>query len=275
MPSAVWINTLKADPGETASRIAGLCPQARPLSWPEGAYQIPAQHNPGKWPEFQLGLLHSQEEVTLYPVYVLDPQPGESVLDMCAAPGNKTALIGLQMRDRGHILANDVSWNRIRALRDVLNRLGISCAAVSRCNGSRLQGWELFDRVLVDAPCTGEGTSRKTEGWNRYRGERDWNKLCGLQRGLLRRALNLTRPGGVVVYCTCTYAPEENEWVLSGIYPEVARIEEVELPPSIRAEPGITHWKGMHFREDVARAARLWPHLNNTGGFFLAKLRKL
>lgn len=227
LPRVVWPNPLKADPQEITELILVRCPRARPLSWPPGACLVPAEENPGKWPEFHLGLIHCQEEVTLYPVFAMAPRPGEAILDMC------------------------------------------------RGNGLHIPGEERFDRVLLDAPCTGEGTSRKSQGWIRHQKNGDWNKLSGLQRGLLWRALNLTRPGGLLIYCTCTFAPEENEWVLSGIYESVARMEPLELPEGVRTTPGVTDWKGMRFRADVVHASRFWPHQNNTGGFFLAALRKL
>ncbi len=275
LPRVVWPNPLKADSEEVRDLVLRRCPRARPLSWPEGACLVPAEENPGKWPEFHMGLIHSQEEVTLYPVHALDPRPGEAILDMCAAPGNKTVRIGLAARDSARIVANDLSWQRLRALRDMSDRMGLTCIGVRRGNGLHIPGEERFDRVLLDAPCTGEGTSRKSGGWIRHQKQGDWHKMSTLQRGLLRRALNLTRPGGLVVYCTCTFAPEENEWVLSGIYDHVARIEPLHPPPGVRAAPGITSWNGTTYRGDVVHAARFWPHQNNTGGFFLAALRKL
>ena len=275
LPRVVWPNPLKGDPERIASRIRQRCPHAQQMDWPSGAYLVPAEENPGKWLEFHLGLIHSQEEVTLYPVYALDPRPGEAILDMCAAPGNKTVRIGLATGDSARIVANDLSWQRLRALRDMNDRLGLTSIGVRRGNGLQIPGEERFDRVLLDAPCTGEGTSRKSQGWIRHQKEGDWHKMSTSQRGLLRRALNLTRPGGLVVYCTCTFAPEENEWVLSGIYESVARIEPLQLPPGVRTAPGITSWDGKRFRDDAVNAARFWPHQNNTGGFFVALLRKL
>ena len=275
LPRVVWPNPLKTDPEETSSLIRRSCPQARPLGWPEGACLVPPEENPGKWPSFHLGLVHSQEEVTLYPVHALDPRPGEKILDMCAAPGNKTALAAVQAGDSARIVANDIRWQRLRALRDMSDRLGLTCVGASRQNGLHIPGDSRFDKVLLDAPCTGEGTSRKSQGWIRHQGDKDWNRMSSLQRGLLRRALNLTRPGGLVLYCTCTFAPEENEWVLSGIYEEVARIEPPLLPAGVQTSPGLTSWRGAQFRGDAANAVRFWPHQNNTGGFFLAALRKL
>ncbi|MEF8822505.1 MAG: RsmB/NOP family class I SAM-dependent RNA methyltransferase [Desulfohalobiaceae bacterium] len=275
LPRVVWPNPLKGDPDSIASRIRQRCPHAQPMDWPSGAYLVPTEENPGKWLEFHLGLIHCQEEVTLYPVYALAPRPGETILDMCAAPGNKTVRIGLATGDSARIVANDLNWQRLRALRDMNDRMGLTCIGVRRGNGLQIPGEERFDRVLLDAPCTGEGTIRKSQGWLRHQKEGDWHKMSTTQRGLLRRALNLTRPGGLVIYCTCTFAPEENEWVLSGIYESVARIEPLQLPRGVRTAPGITSWDGKRFRDDVVNAARFWPHQNNTGGFFIALLRKL
>jgi 16S rRNA C967 or C1407 C5-methylase (RsmB/RsmF family) len=275
LPRAVWPNTLKTSREISLEQVRRRCPEAQTLEWLPWTWRVPPSASAGKWPEFHLGLLHVQEEITLFPVYLLGAQPGDRVLDMCAAPGNKAARIAVQMRDQGLLAANEVNRQRTAALQNVMYRLGVTCSAVSRFDGVRLPGQARFDRVLVDVPCTGEGTSRKPGGWRKGRGEEDWRRLCGLQRGLLRRGVELARPGGVVVYCTCTYAPEENEWVLDGIDPARAEIEAVRVPGGLRADPGLQRWEGREFRPDVANSVRFWPHHNDTGGFFAARLRRL
>jgi len=277
LPRVVWANRLCLSEAAMADLMRRRCPHhAEPLPYLPGTWRVPADAaRPGKWPEFALGLLHTQEEVALWPVMALDPQPGEAVLDMCAAPGNKTAQIAVAMGDRGYILANEISRKRLESLQNNIARMGLSSVAVSHGSGTEIRGEGRFDRVLVDAPCTCEGTTRKRPGRQASSTEDDWHKMAALQKGLLRRAVALTRPGGSVVYSTCTYAPEENEGVLSGVDPEQAVIEPLRGAFAERGDAGITAWEGSEFRRDVVHAARFWPHHNDTGGFFVARLRRL
>lgn len=278
LPRVVWANPLRPIPRDLDARIRAYAPEAEPLGWMPHAWRIDAARRPGRWPEFRLGLLHAQEEATLWPALLLDAQPGERVLDLCAAPGNKTALIAGAMEDRGQIIANDKVPGRLSALRYNLERLGVTSVAVTRADGFRLPfAPASFDRVLVDVPCTCEGTARKRKGkGNRQLCATGFHKtLVPVQVGLLRRALRLVRPGGVVVYATCTYAPEENEQVLDGLYEDRAEILPITPPAGFRVAPGVTTWNGRTVRSDVTNAARIWPHHNDTGGFFVAKLRCL
>jgi len=281
LPRAVWVNPVRAaDPDAVAARILDRCPDARPVPWWPHAFRLPADTTPGTWIEHRLGLIHIQEEATLWPAALLDldapnPHGGPArVLDLCAAPGNKTAQIAIRLGDRGLVVANEKDRGRLSQLRYNLERLGLTSVLVTRADGNRYPTPELpFDHALVDAPCTCEGTTRK-------RGHRDTTDafrrgIQSTQIGLLRRALRLVRPGGTVVYATCTYAPEENERVLDAISPDDAAIEPVPTPPGVTLGAGLPAWDGRTFRPDVVHARRLWPHLNDTGGFFVARLRRL
>lgn len=277
LPKVVWANTVRTEEARVAECLARRCPQAQGLPYLDGTWRIPpGTGRAGKWPEFALGLIHTQEEVSLWPVRILDPRPGEAVLDLCAAPGSKTARIATAMEDAGSVLANDKKWPRLQGVQDIVARMGLTSVMACHGDGAQLPGTARFDRVLVDAPCTGEGTTRKSEGGNRAQfRHNDHAKMQAIQKGLLRRAVELVRPGGIVVYATCTYAPEENEGVLDGIYPEKAAIEPIELPEEVTIAGGVPEWEGQRYRPDVANAVRFWPHHNDTGGFFVARLRRL
>lgn len=306
LPRVAWANPLRGDPEVIARRILARCPEAVPVPWWPHAYRLPEGVMPGNWLEFMLGLIHVQEEATLWPAALVGARPGERVLDLCAAPGNKTALIACQMGDRGLLVANEKNRGRLSQLRSNLERLGVTCAAVTNVDGRRLpaDAPRDFDRALVDAPCSCEGTTRKlrrraapaeaspgepapaavvarsptrptlprrtAETSVRFR-----DAVQAVQIGLLRKAIARVRPGGTVVYATCTYAPEENERVLHAIDPAHAVIEPLEAPPGAPLAPGVTRWDGVDFRPDVAHAARFWPHHHDTGGFFVARLRVL
>lgn len=277
LPRVVWSNPLHAPPDHIDARIAALCPEAKPVPWRAHSWRLPADAPVGRWPLHTIGGIYGQEEAALWAGDLVGARPGERVVDLCAAPGGKTAQMAIAMGDRGTLMANDRFKGRIPALRRTLDRLGITCAVVTRFDGvhfPRPEGG--VDRVLVDAPCTCEGTTRKTAGGRRAApGEGYRLSIAQVQRALLRAAVRLTRPGGTIVYATCTYAPEENEGVLDALDPSLVTIEPLDVPAGLRVSPGITAWDGRHFRPDAANAARLWPHHNDTGGFFVARLRRL
>lgn len=271
----VWANPLRADLGRAAEVVAKRAPEAEPLRWRENAWRLPAESRPGNWPEYRLGWFHIQEEATLWPGALLHPRPGSRVLDLCAAPGNKTALLALEMDDRGTLVANEKRWDRLPALRFNLDRLGVTSAVVTCADGLHFPGEDgTYDGVLVDVPCSCEGTARKSRPRSVEAAARFRTSVQAVQIGLLRRALHLCKVGGEVVYATCTFAPEENERVLHSVWESKAEIVPLEPPSGMTLSPGIAEWNGERFRPDVVNAARYWPHHNDTGGFFVARLRK-
>lgn len=274
LPRVVWANPLM-DAAQGRAAVARMCPEAVPLGWVDDAWRLPPVSRPGAWLAHVLGQLHTQEEAAVFAGDALGARPGERVLDLCAAPGGKSARIAVSMDDRGTLVSNDRRLGRVTALRRTLDRLGVTCAVVTRANGLRLRGvWPdaSFDRVMVDAPCTCEGTTRKSEGGPPEAGYRE--SIVQVQTALLRRAIALTKPGGTLVYATCTYAPEENEAVLHAApRPGEVAIEPIET--SLTLAPGVTEWDGARYREDVQHAVRFWPHQHDTGGFFVARLRRL
>ena len=209
---------------------------------------------------------------------LLDPQPGERVLDLCAAPGNKTAQIATALNGNGTVIARELEIGRFPALRHAIERLGLLNVATSPGDGSApdfLAGViGSFDAVLADVPCTSEGTSRKSRRVLRRCGPRSSNRMSGVQTRLLRAAVAACRPGGRVVYATCTYAPEENEAVVDAVLREASG--SVKVRPArlegLTCSPGLTAWEGQEFVPELTGALRIWPHQNDTGGFFIAVL---
>ncbi len=281
LPFCIWIHPNRVAQVQALIRwLEESDVRLHPISWLPGAYRWEGPVPPGKHLAFLLGLYHIQEAVSQLPVYLLDPRPGERILDLCAAPGNKTAQIALHMEQQGTLVANDRDPYRVRILRRTLDRLGITNVTTLHRDGANLPGRiAYFDRVLVDAPCSCEGTSRKHVLHTRQQGVHFSEKLSGLQRALLRKAVHLCRPGGRIVYATCTYAPEENEEVVDAILREygssVLRIRSVELPEGLRTAPGLTAWRGRQFHPSLQDTLRIWPHLNDTGGFYVAVLEKI
>ncbi len=219
--------------------------------------------------EHVLGHIHIQEEVSMIPSIVLDPRPGDRVLDLCAAPGSKTTQISQATENRGLIIANEPSLARITSLRSNCERLGAVNVAITRYDGRRFPQQQ-FDRVLVDAPCSSEGMARKDpKVLGRCSLKRSFD-LQALQIGLLKRAVQLTRSGGIIVYSTCTYAPEENEAVVDDVLrqsQDTVCLEKASVQ-GLKGCSGLTEWNGTEFCDELKHCVRYYPHQNDTGGFF-------
>lgn len=276
LPTTIWANPAKTTP-QTLLSLLPAHTQPRLLSWLPGAYRLPADFPSGLHWAYLAGLYHVQEEVSLLPAYLLDAQPGERVLDLCAAPGNKTAQISLAMRNKGTVIANDRNPGRMRAARQTLDRLGIINVTTTTYDGGNFSRHAAaFDKILVDVPCSCEGTCRKDTSILQN-SPASFAKLVGSQKALLRKAVQLCRPGGRIVYATCTFAPEENELVVDAILqefgPDVVTVRPVTVP-NFACSPGLVRWQGQRLDDSLRHALRIWPHQNDTGGFFVAVLEK-
>ena len=274
LPAVVRVNGIKATRGRVESALAEEGVGWRGRDWHPDLLELDTDAPGNTWPYF-LGWIHGQEEVSAIPPVVLDPSPGERVWDACAAPGSKTTQLSAMMDDGGLVVASDDNLGRLAPLRTNAERLGVTNLVVTHADGRNFSladfEFERFDAALVDAPCSGEGTIRKNpaalDGWS----ESFLEGIAGVQKGILRRAVQATRPGGTVVYSTCTFAPEENEAVLDFVLDaEDCRLVDFDVP--LESTPGVVEWDGQTFDPAVEKARRFWPHLNDAGGFFCAKL---
>lgn len=278
LPPCIWTNPLRTDPIALERKLKLAQVLAVPLAWYPGAFRFEVGTSPGQTLTYLLGHYHIQEEVSLIPPLLLDPQPGERILDLCAAPGNKTAQMAVRMNNTGTLIANDVAPARMFALRRTLDRLGIMNVSTTRYAGNQFPGDpESYDRILVDAPCSCEGTSRKNpEVLSRF-SARFHEQLPSRQLQILKRAVQLCRKGGRIVYSTCTYAPSENEGVVDNLLNSDVGTQ-VDLLPSkidgLTSDPGIPDWEGQTFSKEIRHCLRVWPHQNDTGGFFVATFQK-
>ncbi|MEX0430691.1 RsmB/NOP family class I SAM-dependent RNA methyltransferase [Spiribacter insolitus] len=266
---------------ELISLLADAGLPASPADWDASSLRLRPDASPGQHWGYFAGLFQVQEEAAQLPVRLLDPQPGERVLDLCAAPGNKTAQVALAMGNRGLVVANELQSGRLPALRQLVRRLGLRNVLIHRGAGESLPGVTgPYDRVLVDAPCSGEGTWRK---YRRHRrevarriDERERDDLAARQTRLLDRAVRLCRPGGRIVYSTCTYAPEENEAVVDAILRHHGDRLSVETASveGFAVSEGVKEWAGQRYDPRLARALRIWPGITDTGGFFVVVLHR-
>ena len=273
LPSVVRVNTIKATPERARRAFDEAGVDWEPREWNENVLEIDS--SPGTtWPSFH-GWTHGQEEVSAIPPVALDPDPGDRVFDACAAPGSKTTQLAALMDDEGLVVANDNNLGRLSALRFNTERLGVTAAAVTNQDARNFSlgafDFDAFDATLVDAPCSCEGTIRKNptavDDWSTGHVE----SIAGVQKGILQRAIQATRDGGEVVYATCTFAPEENEAVVDHALAETdCRL--VDFDVGLDHVEGVTEWQGETFDPSVRKAKRFYPHHNDTGGFFCAKL---
>ncbi|MEM6648195.1 MAG: RsmB/NOP family class I SAM-dependent RNA methyltransferase [Bacteroidota bacterium] len=277
LPTCVWTNTLRTTPDGLAEQMAAFGFDLEPLDWYPDAFRVPADVPVGATLPFVSGWYQVQEEAALLPVALLDLRPGQRVLDLCAAPGNKTAQAAVRMQDRGLVIANDVSEGRLRMLPNLLQRLGLTSVATVASDATAFPiAAPLFNAVIADVPCSCEGTVRKHPRAHRRAGRANSLRLQVLQTAILRRAIGCCRVGGTVVYATCTFAPEENEAVVDAVLREQAGRVQIR-PVTVRhldTTPGLTAWEGDAFDPALQHALRLWPHHNDTGGFFVAVLDK-
>ncbi|MBA2849667.1 RsmB/NOP family class I SAM-dependent RNA methyltransferase [Thermosulfuriphilus ammonigenes] len=228
----------------------------------------------GTTEEYYLGYIYPQTINSALPVLALNPQPGETILDLCAAPGSKTSYIAQRTEDRTLIVANDKRIDRLTALVSNLKRLGITGVVTTQYRGEMFPMGPPFDKVLVDAPCSGEGRYRITkEGEVLYRKETRTD-LPAIQKGLLLRAFDLVKTGGIVVYSTCTFNPLENEAVVDYLLNRrPAEILKMDYP--LPSHPGLKEFNGRVFDSRISHCARFYPHETHSVGFFIATIRRL
>ncbi len=275
LPSVVRVNTIKTSPARAATALREEGVAFQRAEWHDGLFRLPDGSPGTTWP-YVHGWLHGQEEVSVLPALALDPDDCDRVWDACAAPGSKTGQLSALMNDRGTLVANDSNLGRISALRHNAERLGLTNLVITHQDARNYSlspvGIDEFDGVLVDAPCSCEGTVRKNPDIRE-----DWTidhvkSVASIQKGILRRAVQVARRGGTVVYATCTFAPEENEAVVSHVLSS-EDCEVVEWDAPVETRPGVREWDGESFDSAVGRTSRVYPHLNDTGGFYVAKLR--
>ncbi|MDH4212191.1 MAG: NOL1/NOP2/sun family putative RNA methylase [candidate division WOR-3 bacterium] len=269
------VNTLKARHEEVTALLKDM--KLRQLSFYEDGYSVLGKYRLGRHIAHNLGLIYVQEVASMIPVVVLDPQGGEVVLDMCAAPGSKTTQIAQMMNNRGLLIANEISRKRIRGLIHNIKRCGLINEAVISISGQKVHRVfdNYFDRILVDAPCSAEGTIRRSKAVLYHWGIKNIKRMSRIQIGLAVSGFRALRPGGTMVYSTCTIAPEENEMVISYLlekFPE-AEILPVKLD-NFKTRAGVTRWQGTSFDQRVENCTRILPQDNDTAPFFIARLTK-
>ncbi|MDH3206464.1 MAG: RsmB/NOP family class I SAM-dependent RNA methyltransferase [Gemmatimonadota bacterium] len=273
-PTVFRVRTGRISEAELCDRLHRQGFQLRPLPGLSTFFQVES----GPFPvtltfEHWHGLIYVQQASTGAAAPALGARPGERVLDLCSAPGGKTTHLAEIMEDRGCLVACEIDERRIRGLLGNVYRLGHTNILVVAGDGRHFPDGALYDRVLVDAPCSGEGTLRRRAGAPPNQSESFLRYVTATQRALLERAVRLTRPGGTILYVTCTFAPAENEAVVSAVLSDPSvDLEPLDLP--IPHAPGLTSFGEARFDPRLSGAARIYPHHLDSGGLFLAKLKR-
>ena len=242
----------------------------QPVPWTENGFYYTLEEDnsvlPARHPFYYAGLYYLQEPSAMTPAAMLKVTPGEKVLDLCAAPGGKATELGARLHGKGLLVANDISASRAKALLKNIEVFGIPNAFVTNETPAHLAGQfpEFFDKILVDAPCSGEGMFRKdpavAKAWD---AEKPF-ACAKQQKEIITQAANMLAPGGQMLYSTCTFSPEENEQVIAYLLDSREDMEVLELPQM----EGFS--RGIH----LSRCVRIWPHKMNGEGHFLALLQK-
>ena len=227
--------------------------------------------SPGNLLEYFLGYIHPQALTSAIAALALGPKENSYLLDMCAAPGGKSAHCAQIMNNTGLIVSNDLYVNRHISLGHTLSRLGVMNAVVTGYQAQEFPLKQRFDYVLADVPCSCEGNFRKTRDTSSYRENKGKENLPDLQKKIILRGFDLLQKNGQMLYATCTYNPEENESVVDLLLKE----RDAELLPidaGFDFEPGITEWKDKRYDKRLKNAVRFYPHRLDSVGFFMARI---
>jgi NOL1/NOP2/sun family putative RNA methylase len=272
LPTHLRVNRLKTEPGSVVQALAAKGVHLRQaIEKEETLYLAPELQSPGNLLEYYLGYIHPQALTACLASMALSPKQNSYVLDMCAAPGGKTSHLAQLMGNTGFIVANELYLGRQIPLGHTLDRLGVLNAVVTGYPAQEFPLRQRFDYVLIDAPCSGEGTFRKTHVAGKYRESREKTRLPVLQKKIILRGFDLLEENGEMLYATCTYNPEENETVVEFLLRH-RRAELLPIRVGCSYESGLGHWKGEAYDQQMEKTARFYPHRINSVGFFMARI---
>jgi len=278
-PLVIRTNTLKTNRKALMAALSKRGVNLEGLDWSKVAVKITESTIPiGATPEYLAGHYMLQSAASMHPVMALGPRPGERVLDMSAAPGGKTTYIAQLMKNSGTLIANDFKPERQKATIANLHRMGVKNSIVCNYDGRKfLKVMKNFDRVLLDAPCSGLGVISRDQSVKLQRTMKDVQRAAHLQKELLCVAVDCcdvnSASGGIVVYSTCSITIEENEQVIQYIL-DKRHVKIVESGLEV-GKPGFTRYQDKRFHPSMALTRRFYPHVHNMDGFYVCKLKKL
>lgn len=271
LKKSLRVNTLSISHEKFKQRMQSIGISLTKIPWLHEGYYAQATFSLGAITEYLLGYYYLQEAAAQLPAQILNPQPDELVLDMCAAPGGKTTQLAQHMHNQGIIIALENQPFRTTSLCNNLERMNVKNTIVYQTDASRFRTHRvLFDKILLDAPCSGNYVTDKN--WFSKRDLKGIQTRARIQRNLLANALKLLKPNGILIYSTCSLEPEENEcnihWCL-----EHFNVSLEPIPCTI-GDSGLTTVFGQQLNSHIKNCKRFWPHKTKTEGFFISKIRK-
>ncbi len=275
LPMTFWVNPTRTDTSKVISYANRRDIEVEPLQWNNEAFLLKSKVSLATSYLYALGHIHIQEEVSMIPGVVANSLKPRTILDVCAAPGNKTAQVGIKQLSKTLLIANEPHLGRHSALRANLNRLGIHHAIFTKYDGAsfpRLK--DKVDLVIADVPCSCEGTLRKSKSINLN--QKFVEKLIQTQKAITERAFLNLKVGGHLIYSTCTFNPTENEGVVQHLiqkFGTAIKVRPFEIA-QFKHSPGLDAWEGSNFDPQLKNSIRIWPQQNNSGGFFISLLEK-
>lgn len=293
----IRVNTLKISIEELKKRIEDQGWVLEQVPWCKEGFFVQGhktldRYDIGNLTEHALGYFYIQEAASMIPPVVLfgddNSEDSLTVLDLCAAPGSKTSQIAQYMQNEGLLIANDVEASRLKPLNINLQRMGVSNALITlnafqehkkspRPRNPFQDNYPdgFFDKILVDAPCSGTGTIRRSFKVLSMYSKGLVERIAATQKTLIKHAFEMLKPGGVMVYSTCTQEPQENEGVVSYLLKEFENADLLDIDLNIKRSDAITEFEGEKYDERVKKVLRIYPQDNDCEGFFVAKILKL
>lgn len=270
---SIRVNTLKISISDIKKRLAKDW-KLEQVPWcKEGFYISGKRRDVGNLPEHVLGYIYIQEAASMIPPIVLDIKKGETVLDMCASPGSKTTQIGQYLKNAGVLISNDISGDRLAALGINVQRCGLMNCVITQMQGRYFKDFQ-FDKVLVDAPCSGTGTIRKSVKTIAMWNPNVVKRISAVQKQLIKTGFENLKKGGILVYSTCTLEPEENESVIDYLLTEFENAKIMPIELNIKRSEAVLEFEGKKYNPEVKNCLRIWPQDNDSEGFFVAKIKK-
>lgn len=272
---SIRVNTIKIQVQTLRKKLSDQL-ELKQIPWCKEGFFVKrkARFALGNLLEHSLGYFYIQEASSMIPAQVLYPGNHDLVLDVAAAPGSKTTQMAALMKNKGLIVANDIKFQRLKALSINLIRMGVLNTVVTLMHGLAFKT-NKFDKILLDAPCSGTGTLRKSPQTLEIYNTSMITKLSKIQQILLLGAFDNLKQGGTLVYSTCSLEPEENEGVVDHLLSnrKDAKLEKISL--DLKSSKPVLDFKDRNYNSEIKNCLRVWPKDNDTDGFFVAKIRKL
>jgi len=274
LPS-IRINTLKITSEELSKKLKAKGFELEPIDGISDGFNILNEPmNLGSLHEYLQGYFYLQNKASMLPAIILDPKPKEIVIDMCAAPGSKATHLAQLMRNKGSLILIDFNRKRIPALEMNIRRMGVINSVIMNLNAIKLPLLNIkADKILLDAPCTGEGLIIQDPTRKTSKSMKDIEKMAKIQRRLLEAGLKSLKNKGILLYSTCSIAPEENEFVINSVLQDKPDFSIVKINVQYGVE-GFSKIFGITLLKGLKLAQRLYPHLHNTIGFFICLIQK-